>query len=368
MKNQKKASVLLFVMMIIFASSAIVVAIAEYASVALRTRASSAKDFDLRYDAFSALNAAIAILEEYSEIDEGIFSGAQGWNKPFAEKRISLPSGSDVEVEIIDESGKIPLRAVPTATLAKILETLGLTERDATEYADLISDWCDKNDSMLFSGAEYTEYDTGTTEPLNRPMETFRELLYVKDANVAFFDERQRPTELYKKFTAIFSLEPFKKINLNAASEDVLYTLMEAEDKNYDTNLYLALRGEIGSISDGITWCKNATDLYNRGVIEYPTNMTTFNAQLLKINITIKRGLAQYRMTAYYANSTEYAQLLDGNQNSTSTENSKNQNSQSRNSNRKATTSNKFENGVINSESKSASKKGTFKIVKILAN
>jgi len=362
--KQKKASVLLFVMLIIFASAAIVVAIANYATVSLRTRATSAKDLELRYDAFCALNTAIAILEEYSEIDGGIYSALQGWNKPFAEKRIQLPSGSDAEVEIIDESGKIPLRAIPNdTTLALILEALGLNQRDAEEYADLIRDWCDKNDNALLNGAEYEDYDTGTTEPLNRPMETFRELLYVKDVNHVFFDENQRPTELYKKFTSIFSLEPFNKINLNSANEDVLYVLMEAEQKDYDPNLLPALRGEIGSITDGITWCKDASELANRGVIEYPTKLTTFSAQLLKINITIKRGLAEYRMTAYYTNPTTYSQLMSNNQTTSSTTSR----SSSRNNQKQSTASN-FDNAVVNTNAKKASKKGTFKVVRIIAN
>ena len=83
-RTKKSASVLLFVMVLIFAASAILVSIGEYASVALRSRASSAKEFDLRLDAYNALNVAIAVIEEYSEIDGGIFSELQGWGKPFA--------------------------------------------------------------------------------------------------------------------------------------------------------------------------------------------------------------------------------------------------------------------------------------------
>ncbi len=365
--NSKKASVILFVLLMIFSSAAIIVAISDYASNAMRVRITATKDFQLRYDAFSALNATIAILEEYSEIDGGIYSYLQGWQKPFADNRIQLPSGSDVEVEIIDESGKIPLRALPNdTTLAKMLEALGLNQREAEEYADLIKDWCDKNDNPSFNGAEYEDYDTGATEPLNRPMETFRELMYVKDANKIFFDENQRPTEFYKKFTSIFSLEPFKKINLNSASQDVLYVLMEAEEKDYDATLYSALRGEIGSIVDGITWCKNATELANRGVVDYPTNMTTFTAELLKINITIKRGWAVYRLTAYYTDASIYSQML--NTDSSSSQTNRASSSNRRSSNKNSSTSNNFDNAVVNKGSKSAVKKGTFKVVKIIAN
>lgn len=372
----KKSSVLLFVMLMIFASAAILASLAECALVALKSRASAAAESKLRLDAYSALNAAVAVLEEYAEIDGGIYAQTQGWGKPFADGRVAMPNGGEAEVEISDESGKIPLRAVKSGYVAKILETLGLSENDAQKYADLIFDWCDPDDSASAFGAEYEDYDTLAPQPLNRPMESFRELSFIKDAAEIFFDETGAPTELYKKFAAIFSLEPFSKVNLNAAEEDVLFAMMEAEQKDYDRSLYDALRGNVGGIKDGIVWCKDSEELQNRGVSEYPQQNSSFSAQFLKISITVKRGLGQYKLVAYYTDPAQYASLMSsgapGAQTSADTSTSRSDASRSApaadsTQTQRQTTSSagKFENGAINSAAKQAAKRGSFKIVKI---
>ncbi len=353
----KKASVLLFVMAMIFASSVILMSIAEYASIALRSRATASKEYDLRLDAYSALNATAAILNEYAEIDGGIYSVLQGWEKPFADGRISLPSGSQADVVVVDESGKIPLRNTSSSKLAKYLEALGLSETDSLKYSDLINDWIDSNDNADIRGAEYLDYDHNSALPPNRPMESFRELAFVKDAKDIFFDENGEPTELYRKFTSVFSLEPFKNINLNSASEEVLNVLMESEDKDYTQNLYLALRGKIGAVDNDILWCKNSADLRNRGVSEYPTQNAAFKAQFLKIFITIKRGLAQYNLVAYYTDATTYASMRKTSTNTSSRS--------SKSSSTSSASKQSFENGTINASASKKANKSGFKVVKI---
>lgn len=370
LKKSKSASVLLFVLVLIFAASAILVSIGEYASVALRSRASSAKEFDLRLDAYNALNAAIAILEEYSEIDNGIYSALQGWGKPFAEKRIQLPSGADADVEIIDESGKIPLRAMNAQRLQKILEAFELSEHDALIYAEHILDWIDTDDNMRSQGAEYKDYDTFAAQPLNRAMESFREMLFIKEVQDVFFDENKRPTQLYKKFTEVFSLEPFEKVNLNSASLETLRVLMEAEDKEADITsyqtLYQALRGETGSITDGILWCKNANELQSRGASDYPTIGVAYRVQMLKIIVNIKRGLGQYKLVAYYAPPSDYSTtMLKGMKNSSRTSRQSSSSVGKKSGNDSKANAPTIENNVINPASAKASKKGTFKVVKI---
>ncbi len=345
-RGGKKGSVLLFVLLVVFASAAILASIAEYASVALRSRASAANEFELRLDAYSALNAAVAVLEEYSEIDGGLFSARQGWGKPFADGRVRLPDGAEAEVVISDESGKIPLRAVKSGRLAKIMESFGVSERDSQKYADLIADWVDADDSPSVSGAEYSDYDRGAALPPNRPMESFAELALVKDLDFAFFDADSKPTELFEKFAAVFSLERFTKTNLNAASDAVLEALMFAEQKDFSPSLSAAIRGDIGYVKDGIFWCRSAEDLLGRGAGEYPTEATAFKAQYFVIKIDISRGLARYKLVAHYADPSAFASGKSGA--------------------KKSAAGSAFENGVINAAASKAVKKGTFKIVKIM--
>ena len=362
MKTRKKASVLLVVMLTIFAAAAILVSTAEYAKTALRQRATASKFGDLRASAYSALNAAVAVLEEYSEIDGGIYSPAQGWENPLADGRVKLPDGSDAEVEIADESGKIPLRDIDAETLVKIIEAFEISSADAQKYADIIRDWCDADDVPATFGAEYQDYDTRAALPPNRPFESLDELRYVKDVCDVFFSpENGSPTPLFEKFAAIFSLEPFEKTNLNSASEEVLYAPMQVEQKQYRPALFEAIRGKIGAVSDGIVWCKTGEDISSRGGGDYPTTKTAFTAQYLKITVNIKRGLAQYKLIAHYADAQTYAKLRNPQTSSQSGNTSRG------NSSATSTPSgNVFENAVQNSNSAKAKKKGTFKIVRIV--
>lgn len=363
MKTHKNASVLLVVMLTIFAAAAILVSSVEYAKTALRQRATASKFGDLRASAYSALNAAVAVLEEYSEIDGGIYSPAQGWKKPLADGRVKVPDGSDAEVEIADESGKIPLRNTDTETLVKIFEAFEISSSDAQKYADLIKDWCDADDAPATFGAEYQDYDARAALPPNRPFESLDELRYVKDVCDVFFSpEGGSPTPFFEKFAAIFSLEPFEKTNLNSASEEVLYTLMQIEQKQYRPALFEAIRGKIGAVSDGIVWCKTGEDISSRGGGDYPTTKTAFTAQYLKITVNIKRGLAQYKLIAHYADAQTYAKLRNKNTSSRTTDTAGSPGSS-------ATSNpfgNVFENAVQNSNSAKAKKKGTFKIVRIV--
>lgn len=346
--NGKRGSVLLFVLLVVFASAAILASVAEYASVALRSRAAAANEFELRHDAYSALNAAVAVLEEYSEIDGGLFSARQGWGRPFADGRIQMPDGAEAEVAISDESGKIPLRAVKSDRLAKIIESFGVSERDSQKYADLITDWVDADDSPSVSGAEYSDYDRGAALPPNRPMESFAELALVRDLDFAFFDADSKPTPLFEKFAAVFSLERFSKTNLNAASDAVLEALMFAEQKDFSPSLPSAIRGDIGYVKDGIFWCKSAEDLLGRGAGEYPTTATEFKVQYFVITIDVSRGLARYKLVAHYAAPSAFTSSDSGA------------------GSKKSASGSAFENGAINAAASKAAKKGTFKIVKIM--
>ncbi|MFR6033373.1 MAG: hypothetical protein ACLUKN_09495 [Bacilli bacterium] len=85
--GHRRASALAFVLGIVFIASILSVYLIEYSVAELKPRASSAYERSLRMDAYSALNAAVAVLEEYYEIDGGIYAASQGWEYPLADGR-----------------------------------------------------------------------------------------------------------------------------------------------------------------------------------------------------------------------------------------------------------------------------------------
>lgn len=299
--KHRGASALAFVLGIVFVASILSVHLIEYSLAELKPRASSAYERSLRMDAYSALNAAVAVLEEYYEIDGGIYAASQGWEYPLADGRVELPGGGEMQVKITDESAKIPLAKLSSEELISIFEEMQFSSSIAQTLAECILDWSDSDDSARLNGAERDDYDDDEAFPPNRPIRNLNELKYIQNVRDYFFDENGLPNEYYKAFAEIVSAEDFEKVNLNSASPQVLNMLLVMEGKVYDPTLYDAIRGKIGSIEDGIVWIKNSTEALNRGASEVPSKHAGCQPALLKIEVTIKRGSGEYYLCGYYA-------------------------------------------------------------------
>lgn len=294
-----------FVLGIVFIASILSVYLLEYSVAELKPRASSAYERSLRMDAYSALNAAVAVLEEYYEIDGGIYAASQGWEYPLADGRVELPRGGEMQVKITDESSKIPLSKLTSEELVSIFEEMQFSTSIAQTLAECILDWSDSDDSARLNGAERDDYDDDEAFPPNRAIRNLSELKYIKNVRDYFFDENGLPNEYYKAFSEIVSAEDFDKVNLNSASPQVLNMLLVIDGKTYDPALYDAIRGKIGSIEDGIVWIKNSTEALNRGASEVPSKHVGCQPALLKIEVTIKRGSGEYYLCGYYAEDSE---------------------------------------------------------------
>ena len=294
-----------FVLGIVFIASILSVYLIEYSVAELKPRASSAYERSLRMDAYSALNAAVAVLEEYYEIDGGIYAASQGWEYPLADCRVELPRGGEMQVKITDESSKIPLSKLTSEELVSIFEEMQFSTSIAQTLAECILDWSDSDDSARLNGAERDDYDDDEAFPPNRAIRNLSELKYIKNVRDYFFDENGLPNEYYKAFSEIVSAEDFDKVNLNSASPQVLNMLLVIDGKTYDPALYDAIRGKIGSIEDGIVWIKNSTEALNRGASEVPSKHVGCQPALLKIEVTIKRGSGEYYLCGYYAEDSE---------------------------------------------------------------
>lgn len=294
-----------FVLGIVFIASILSVYLIEYSVAELKPRASSAYERSLRMDAYSALNAAVAVLEEYYEIDGGIYAASQGWEYPLADGRVELPRGGEMQVKITDESSKIPLSKLTSEELVSIFEEMQFSTSIAQTLAECILDWSDSDGSARLNGAERDDYDDDEAFPPNRAIRNLSELKYIKNVRDYFFDENGLPNEYYKAFSEIVSAEDFDKVNLNSASPQVLNMLLVIDGKTYDPALYDAIRGKIGSIEDGIVWIKNSTEALNRGASEVPSKHVGCQPALLKIEVTIKRGSGEYYLCGYYAEDSE---------------------------------------------------------------
>jgi general secretion pathway protein K len=98
--------------------------------------------------------------------------------------------GARVEVNAIDESGKIDLNTAPDALLNGLLMTAGeLDEPSAARLVDAIADWRDADDLRRPNGAEAADYKAAGSPylPANALFETVPELQRVLGMTPAIF-------------------------------------------------------------------------------------------------------------------------------------------------------------------------------------
>ncbi len=295
----KRASLLVYVLGMMALLSAMFVLFFDAVKTSVAPKACDLENAQLRIDAYNALNAAVAIIEEYRYLDGGIFAPEQGWNLPLNDGRIGFLSENKVSVAVSDESAKISLPNANAEILSALFQTMDIPESDAIELADCFMDWVDSDSNPRLKGAETDDYGRSAPKPPNRNIRDFYELRFVKNFGKYFFDENGRENDNYKLFVQSTSLELFEKVNVNTASPFVIQTFYKKQDKELDASVVDAIKGIGVSVENGITWVRNFSELQNRGV-EFLSDGFACESSLLKISVKVSRGAAFFELCAYY--------------------------------------------------------------------
>ena len=64
----------------------------------------------------------------------------------------------EVEISLIDESGKVDLNTAPAPVLQSLMQEIGLDQKAGVQIANAILDWRDRDDSVRVDGAEDAQY------------------------------------------------------------------------------------------------------------------------------------------------------------------------------------------------------------------
>lgn len=124
---------------------------------------------------------------------------------------------AEVEVAVIDESGKIDLNAAGRETLLMLFKSKGLKEQRRNEIVDAILDWRDSDDDARLFGVEAEHYeDAGFPyTPKNGPFSTIAEVQQVMGVDYELFRQIEPAVTVYSGRGSI---------NLAAAPREVLLT------------------------------------------------------------------------------------------------------------------------------------------------
>ncbi|MBO7521920.1 MAG: general secretion pathway protein GspK, partial [Opitutales bacterium] len=288
----------IFILGAILFLSGVIAVVMEYSIVEMKLRAPCAKETSIRQDAYNGLYAAIAELSEYLEIDSGLHSPRQGWGDLLKDGRAMLPKTSKIEARVVDETGKLPLEKLSEEELEALLYEIGFSESECNFIAQKFLDWTDSDDSARIDGAEKEDYDDNDALPPNRPIRSFDELKYIKDLGAYFFLADGQPNEMYEKLISAASLENTgSDVNFNTANELVLRAIYKMDEVKFDANIFDAIAGKTGGISDGVYWLTSAADISSRGA-NPPLRYVGADAKFLRLEISASRGVAAYRITA----------------------------------------------------------------------
>lgn len=267
-----------------------------------RYQAQSEAAIPLRPIAMSALELSIAVMNEFREFDDGLRMPSQGWDQPLDWANFTWPGPAeaqpDIEIELIDESGKFPLGTANGDQMEDFLEMFGLDRFVIQELVDSLDDWTDDDgDLHKAEGGEAKWYERNSDKyprlPPNRPLQSLEELRFVKGWGEVFFDEDGRPNYLFQELRTHASLKHRGGINVNTASPFLLEMLLESDFIAEDVLQRIAGPDGMMETSDDVPLSPGDIS----GVLPDGVQVA-YEVSLVRAKITVKRGLQQYFLEA----------------------------------------------------------------------
>ncbi|MBL9214838.1 MAG: general secretion pathway protein GspK [Opitutaceae bacterium] len=292
-------SVILLVLVTVLLAAFLLTKFVSRAGTELLADARAGDQARLRREAYSALEVTLAVLADMRAIDNGLFSPAQGWDDPLAYAGYEPPEGTRIEVGFEDESGKISLPRADPVLLESIFGLLGVGAAEAEKATDALLVWTRTDyapTSLDLDGSNYERAEL-PHNAAHRPLRSYAELASVEVVRDLLFDENGRPNALAREFAANVSLYSFGQTNLNAASPAVLLAA-GLVDGQVQALRDFRLRDRQGG---GLGFFRSAGDA--AAVLGGNAPLQGLGAEIraLRVNVTVREGLASYRLSAVVA-------------------------------------------------------------------
>ena len=158
--------------------------------------------------------------------------------------------GAPVSVRVVDEGGKVAINWVDQTVLIHVLNNLGLAPDKASEIADSILDWRDKDEEKRLNGAE-NEYYSSLPRPYvakNAPFDSVEELLMVKGVTPDLFygGTDDFPIGMHDIFTVF--RPPGEKLNVQYLTPEVLRAFFGLDKEELAQLLDTRENGQAGDL------------------------------------------------------------------------------------------------------------------------
>lgn len=290
----RRGSILIIVLITLLAASLALTLFIEKASDDLLVEARDIDARRLRAEAYSSLEVTLCVLNEFRQVNGGLRSPAEGWGDPLVFAAYEPGQDRTVQVEFVDESGKLSLPRQTPAALVDLFKSWELSQADSEKLADALLDWC-KADHVSSSGYSNTyEEDVIPFGSPARSLRSWSELASIDLLRDLLFDEEGRPNDRWRQFTDTFSLFDFSATNVNAARPGVLTALGLDTLQQSQLGDYLAGRNSFATAGPG--YFRSAADAAK--LVSAAGNLSALGAEIraLRIIITVREGRSFFRL------------------------------------------------------------------------
>ncbi len=296
----RRGSVLVIVMVTLLFATVALITFMEKAGVDLLVEQREAVARRLRLEAYSAMEVALAVLNEFREANGGLKSPAEGWGDPLAFAGYVPADGRTVEIALDDESGKLSLPRVNVIVLANLFASWGVAKAEAETVADALAGWM--KHGHVYSSALRPNYESAALpyEPPGRPLRSFSELAAIEGAREFFYDADGRPNDNWKRFVAAVSLLDFAQPNINGAKSDTLAALGQFNPQQQQ-RLDDFLRGTGEFQRQGPQWLRNEAEVQRVAGPGGDGRGFASTISALRITITVRDGRMEFRLSAVVA-------------------------------------------------------------------
>lgn len=299
MTSSRQGSVLLLTLFLIVLAAFAMSRFIEKAYGEILAEGLHAERDRFRIEAYSALEATIAVLHNVERMAGALHAPAQGWNDPLGLAGVELSPGTVVRVDFVDEMGKISLPGADRERLLRLFEVLDFDSIEAQELSDALMGWMSEEAAAASFSNHQIDYERGDLpyRPPYRTLRSFHELAAVAGFREAFFDGGV-PNDRFRRFAELVSLYRFNAININAASPGVLRVWSGVGEQ------------EAGYIESH--WAQTTSDqpfFTNLGEAEAQLGVPLGGGygvatQALRVNVTVTEGNSSFVLSAVVAPSS----------------------------------------------------------------
>jgi len=294
----QRGSIIVLVLIFVVLLTFIVVAFLEEASARVKYYGLFHNRDDLRVDAYSALEIALAVINQYREVEGALWGPSQGWGNPLAETDFKPAHAQAVQISFEDESAKLPLQSMEYDDLLVLFDVLGFDLPEAEALADGLLDWTDEDDLRRLNGYDGDDYDDREPpyRPSNAPIVTWDEFRLIEPWAEHFWDENGIPNENWSRFRSAVSLYHTGPVNINQANETVLEVLSEKGLIDPRSLAYYknGADGELGTEDDRLIREGQGSSNF----ILAQNNEISTSIELLRVTVVASRGEARFVVEA----------------------------------------------------------------------